>query len=107
MTDAEVGNFSIPNIQKKIDTLVHEIVTLLNNASESGIGLDGNAGIPIFVRKSGATGAENPNDYDSLFTLNNIEINPELLEGDGYNNLGFSKNGDKDDNTILIELSEK
>lgn len=107
MTDAEVGNFSIPNIQKKIDTLVHEIVILLNNASEGGIGLDGNPGIPIFVRKSGAVGPENPNDYDSLFTLNNIEINSELLEADGYNKLGFSRNGDKDDNTILIELSER
>ncbi len=104
MPDSDIGNFSIPNIQKKIDTLMHEIVTLLNDASTSGVGLDGNPGIPIFIRKSGATGAEDPNDYGTLFTLNNIEINPELLEADGYNKLGFSVEGDKDDNTILMQL---
>lgn len=104
MPDAEVGNFSIPNIQKKIDTLMHEIVTLLNNASTSGIGLDGNPGVPIFVRTSGANGGEVPGNYGSLFTINNIKINPELLEADGYNKLGFSREGDKDDNTILIQL---
>lgn len=104
MTDDQIGNFSVPNIQKKIDTLVHEIVTMLNDASTGGVGLDGNPGIPIFVRKSGATGAENPNDYNTLFTINNIEINPEILEADGYNKLGFSQNGDKEDNTVLMEL---
>lgn len=104
MDDSEIGNFSVPNIQKKIDTLVHEIVTMLNDASTGGVGLDGNPGIPIFVRKSGVNGPEDPNDYDSLFSINNIEINPELLEADGYNKLGFSQNGDKDDNTILVEL---
>nr|WP_317360004.1 flagellar hook-associated protein FlgK [uncultured Tyzzerella sp.] len=104
MDDAQIGNFSIPNVQKKIDTLVHEIVTMLNEASTRGMGLDGQAGVPVFVRKSGAQGNENPNDYGTLFTLNNIQINPELLETDGYNRLGFSLNGDKDDNTILMEL---
>lgn len=118
MPNSEIGNFSIPNIQKKIDTLMHEIVTKLNTASMSGKGLDGNYGIPIFVRKGvddsnvgggtmpGIIQGENSNDYNTLFTIDNIQINPKLLEADGYNKLGFSKSGDKDDNTILVELSK-
>ncbi|WP_250278450.1 flagellar hook-associated protein FlgK [[Clostridium] colinum] len=109
MDDAEVGNFSIPNIQKKIDTLTHEIVTLLNGASTSGVGLDGNNGVPIFVRKSGVAQntQEDPKNYDTLFTLDNIMINQDILEAEGYNRLGFSQAGDKDDNRILLELSKK
>ncbi len=110
MDDTKIGNFSIPTIQKKIDTLVHEIVTLLNNASTSGIGLDGSKGEPIFIRKTGVKNddKEDPNDYKTLFTLNSLEINPEILKADGYNKLGFSQTvQDKEDNTILIELSKK
>lgn len=106
--ETEVGNYLIPELQKKMDTLVHKMVTLLNDASTAGVGLDGQAGVPIFVRKSGvAQGtAENPKDYSTLFTLNNIEINPELLETQGYNKLGFSASGAVDDNTILVQLSK-
>ena len=62
---------------------MREIVVLLNDTSEAGVGLDGTQGVPIFVRKSGVIGVERPGSYDTLFTLNNIEINPELLETDG------------------------
>lgn len=108
----EIENFLIPKVQAKIDKLVHEIVTLLNEKSESGFGMlkddDGNPirGVPIFIRKSGATGPEDPNDYNTLFTLENIEINPELLEADGYNKLGFSASGDIGDTTLLEEIAK-
>ena len=102
-----VGNFTVPNVQRKIDTLMREIVVLLNDTSEAGVGLDGTQGVPIFVRKSRVIGVERPGSYDTLFTLNNIEINPELLKTDGYNKLGFSLNGDKEDNTLLIEALDK
>ncbi len=116
----EVGNFLIPEVQAKIDKLVHEIVTLLN---ETAIGkdLNGNTGVPIFVRKgtndsNGVMDPNNPgnyltpenaNDYKTLFTLENIEINPELLENDGYNKLGFSASGDIGDTSILEQISKK
>lgn len=106
MPDADVKNFLIPKVQKKIDALVHEVVILLNNAvtQQGATDLNGNPGIPIFVRKSGAQGAENPADYATLFTLNNLEINPELLETDGYNKLAFSLTGDVGDTTMLNQL---
>lgn len=117
----ETNNFLIPKIQAKMDKLVHEIVTLLN---ESAVGqdLNGNMGVPIFVRKgtndsnNGVMDPNNPgnylvpenvNDYKTLFTLENIEINPALLENDGYNKLGFSATGDIGDTTILQEISKK
>ncbi|MDE6181656.1 MAG: flagellar hook-associated protein FlgK [Eubacteriales bacterium] len=116
----EVGNYLIPEVQAKIDKLVHEIVTLIN---ETAIGkdLNGNTGVPIFVRKgtndsNGVIDPNNPgnyltpedvNDYKTLFTLENIEINPVLLENDGYNKLGFSASGDIGDTNILEQISQK
>lgn len=113
-TDEQVGNYLIPEVQRKIDTLMHEIIGMLNEASTSGVGLDGEPGVPIFIRKSEITGEiagdvpENPNDFATLFTLNNVEINPVLLESQGYNKLGFSRTqSDESDNTILQELIVK
>lgn len=116
----EVNNYLIPEVQAKIDKLVHEIVTLIN---ETAIGkdLNGNPGVPIFVRKgtndsNGIMDPNNPgnyltpenvNDYKTLFTLENIEINPELLKNDGYNKLGFSASGDIGDTSILEQISQK
>ncbi|MDE6357037.1 MAG: flagellar hook-associated protein FlgK [Eubacteriales bacterium] len=116
----EINNFLIPEVQAKIDNLVHEIVTLIN---ETAIGkdLNGNTGVPIFVRKGtddskGVMDPNNPgnyltpedvNDYKTLFTLENIQVNPALLENDGYNKLGFSISGDIGDTTILEEISQK
>ncbi|WP_317367273.1 flagellar hook-associated protein FlgK [uncultured Tyzzerella sp.] len=105
MKDDQIGNFSIPNVQKKIDTLVHEMVTLLNEKTKNGFGLDGNKGVEIFVRKSGAVGNETPGNYATLYTLDNLKINPALLEADGYNKLGFStKAGDVGDNSIVLDI---
>ena len=109
MDGDQSDNYLIQNVQIKIDKLVNKIVTLLNDASfgQGHFGLDGDPGIPIFVRKSGVREGdpENPTDYKTLFTLENIQINPELLQSDGYNRLGFSKNAnDIGDNTILKDL---
>ena len=107
MGQDQVGNYLIPELQRKMDTLMHKIVTLLNDSSTKGLGLDGQAGVPIFIRKNAPQGTqEDPNNYDTLFTLNNIEINPDLLDTRGYNMLGFSATGDVHDNTIILELSK-
>ncbi|MDE6475839.1 MAG: hypothetical protein K2L08_03210, partial [Erysipelotrichaceae bacterium] len=116
----EVNNFLIPEVQAKIDNLVHEIVTLINETAV-GKDLNGNAGVPIFVRKGtdDSKGVMDPNnpgnyltpedvdDYKTLFTLENIQVNPVLLENDGYNKLGFSASGDIGDTSILEEISQK
>lgn len=113
----EIENFLVPKVQAKIDKLVHKIVTLLNE-SATGIGLNGENGVPIFIRKNSqdANGLfdeqgayirpENPNDYSTLFSINNIQINPALLANDGYNFLGFSASGDKGDTAILEQISK-
>lgn len=114
----EFNNFLITKVQAEIDTLVHEVVKLINEKAV-GKGLDGQPGIPIFVRKNIATDGtgildqngnyitpEDPKKFETLFTLNNIEINPRLLESDGYNKLGFSASGDKGDTKILEEISK-
>lgn len=113
----EIENFLVPKVQAKIDRLVHKIVTLLNE-SATGRGLNGENGVPIFIRKNSqdANGLfdeqgayirpENPNDYSTLFSINNIQINPALLANDGYNFLGFSASGDKGDTAILEQISK-
>ncbi len=114
----EFNNFLITKVQAEIDTLVHEVVKLINEKAV-GEGLDGQPGVPIFVRKNIATDRtgifnqngdyiteEDPKKFETLFTLNNIEINPRLLESDGYNKLGFSASGDKGDTKILEEISK-
>lgn len=110
MEDERVGNYMIPKLQKKIDTLVHEVVTMLNNASTSGMGLDGKQGVPIFIRKSNVAidEPEDPDQYGTLYTLNNLQINPDLFKENGYNNLGFSTNtGDIDDNSLIMDVIKK
>lgn len=114
-----INNFVIPKIQAKMDKLVNHVVKLLNeNIKEKD--LNGDPGIPIFIRKNSTDGnglfdpatgnylnPENANNYSTLFTLENIELNPALLANDGYNKLGFSKSGDPNDTTALEELSKK
>lgn len=113
----EVNNFLIPKIQAKMDKLVNHVVKLLNeNIKEQD--LHGNPGVPIFIRKNSndANGLFDANgnylnpevatDYSSLFTLENIELNPALLGNDGYNKLGFSKTGQQNDTTVLEQLSK-
>lgn len=113
--DDKIGNSLIPNVQKKIDTLTHEIVTMLNSAvmDNGTVDLNGNAGIPIFIRKSGLdynAFPENitpPIDYRTLYTIDNIEINPKILDQNGYNKLAFTPNGSGiGDTTILTQIAK-
>ncbi len=97
--DSQVDNFLIPRIEKEIDTLVNGIVTLLNDSFAGGdsYDLNGSRGVEIFTKR---------ND-DGLYTISNLEINPELLTSDGYNKLALSKNGDINDTTLILEVMNK
>jgi flagellar hook-associated protein 1 FlgK len=113
-SDEETGNYLIPKIQQKFDTLVNSVVTLLNDAvspltGEKPADLNGNrTGLEIFVRNSGydrETQPEDPDVYASLYTTDNISVNPDLLESAGYNLLCLSPSGDPGDTDLLNEIS--
>lgn len=113
MSDNEVGNYLITNLQKDLDTLVHGVVTLINetvaptNGATQPYNLKGEqVATPIFIRKGekDITVKEDKNNPATLFTTNNLEINPELLKGDGYNLLALSSSKGESDTTLIEKL---
>lgn len=113
--------YTLPRVTKQLDTLIHEIVTKVNEflAPESHVdgpyGADGSQYVELFTRKkmdrysNDADGnfvynEENPEDYNSLYTIGNIEINPILLEQGNYNCLCISPSGEEGDNTLLDNI---
>ena len=50
---------------------------------------------------------EDPGDYYSLYTMGNIRVNPELLQPGGGNLLALSRSGDREDNTLILDLIER
>lgn len=127
VNNADAENAVIPGLQFKIDTLVHSIVNLFNESVNPtdgsdkpyGLGTDPDTGekiqgVRIFIRKSeltdpplcGADDPENPNDKNSLYTMDNIILNPKLLEEGGYNYLCLSPSSDPSDTSLLNKMSE-
>lgn len=109
MSDEEVGSYLISNLQKELDTLVNTIVTIINDAftNEGAYNLYGEQlATEVFVRVPDYDTdiAEDPNDVSTLYTINNIKINPELLTSEGYNLLALSLSGGESDTTILEGL---
>lgn len=135
MSDEKIGNYLIPTLQSEIDSLTNTVANLIN-AAVMGTDYDGNiptdlngdAGIPVFIRVDPAyygeyigewqdtngdgefdtwvdTWVEDPDIYGSLYTLGNLAINPELLQADGYNKLAFALSGDINDTEILTQLA--
>lgn len=129
-----INNCIIPQAQQKLDTLVHGIVTLINDtfaplvetSPGSGVyeknpdypyGLDGSQEyMPIFVRNGSsyqydsATGeitGEDMTDYYSLFTIGNFTINPALRNASNYKLMTLSPSGDVSDNSSIMELLGK
>ncbi|HAN10043.1 MAG TPA: flagellar hook-associated protein FlgK [Clostridiales bacterium] len=113
--EADIENFTIPKIQKQFDTLVHDIVTMVNDiiAPQSGVGgptgLDGSQNIEIFSRKNvdryDSSGVYIPEDAlnpKTLYTSRNIEINSKIVTD--YNKICLSANGDVGDNSIVEEI---
>ncbi len=102
----------IPSTLKKLDSVFHAVVTLINDTfaprvkkaiddpnNTDPIGLDGSQYLEIFVRNpasfsrydaSGNYVEEVEGDYFSMYTLGNISINPEFLDADGYDKIPLS-----------------
>jgi len=118
----------IPKMQVQIDTLVHSIVTLINdtfapsatnapNDPNAPFGMDNSQHTEIFVRgtykyaerydAAGNLIPEDKSEYYSLYTIGNIKVNPILLNTSGYDKIATSRYGDESDATIVLDLLEK
>lgn len=126
----EVSNYLIPTVQQKFDTLVNQIVTLINDtfaptdvSGEAPYGLDGSQFTAIFVRNAGGVSSSTYERYEydadgnpisfnaedtslpyTMYTIGNIQINPELLSSDGYNKICLSKTGEDGDATAVLDI---
>jgi flagellar hook-associated protein 1 FlgK len=75
-----------------------------------------NFGAPLFIRAVDTDSAtpewplianpENPNDVMTVFTINNIRINPAFREAGGHNNLALSLSGALGDTDLLVALQK-
>ncbi len=102
----------IPSTMKKLDTVFHTVVTLINDTfapreqkgfddadNNDPMGLDGSQYLEIFIRnpedmtRYDATGTyqdEVEGEYFTMYTLGNVSINPEFLDADGYDKIPLS-----------------
>ncbi len=112
---------TIPVFMQNIDQLFHDIVTLINDAvapidhnsetAPSGVDEEHTQFLEIFKRtggnydsrydENGLYKIEDPNDINSLYSIRNTEINPELLNTSGFNKIAFSSLENPSDNTII------
>ncbi|MCL1884853.1 MAG: hypothetical protein FWF81_14000 [Defluviitaleaceae bacterium] len=74
---------------------------------------NGDFGVPLFIRdvdvRDGVSpwpisGYENPNSLSTIFTINNIRINPDFREAGGHNLLALSLSGGPGDTDLLVAL---
>ncbi len=128
--DVSGNAYVIPEIQKKLDTLMCQIVEMMNECMNGeGIGEhEGLVGVPMFTPINGPyaqptvadfTDADGNIDVDGynaamlqyhedikpFLYQDNIEVNPLLLEDGGYNRLGtVTITGDVSDNQKVMDL---
>jgi flagellar hook-associated protein 1 FlgK len=115
------GNYYlIPKIQKEFDTLIHSIVTTINNilapyekdpAAPMGQDFAKTQHTELFSRKnverydaSGKYIKEDPSDPDTLYSAGNLVINPALLNDGGYNLLPLSQSGYAGDDSVVQKI---
>lgn len=111
----------IPKAMKEFDKIVNSIVVSINDSispyladgsmdfENAPYALDGSQFREVFVRKhvdrfDGADmlNPEDPNDYYSLYSIGNIEINPELLLDNSL--LPYSLSRDLDDQRVILDV---
>ena len=117
--------FVLPTIMRRFDQLAHEIIITVNDSLAPNVpdgfgaliadangpqGLDGTRGLEVFKRKVDRyTGIyykeEDPTDIYTLYSLKNLEINPEILDSTGYSKLAFSKTGDVGNAEVALDMT--
>ncbi|NTV79393.1 MAG: flagellar hook-associated protein FlgK, partial [Clostridiales bacterium] len=105
--DTNISQSVVMNSQAEFDQLVHSVVTAINNVlasvSDSTTGYmcnDDGTPLELFTRITGATGAENVNNSETLYSSMNLAINSELLQQP--TKLGFILS----DNSVDYETAE-
>lgn len=95
----DISMYTIPSVKWRFDNLTRNIAELLNDSFSSGktFDLKGGTGVEIFTKIN----------KDLGYTIDNIEINPELLKSDGYNKLALSASGDIGDATAVLDVIGK
>ncbi|NTV79209.1 MAG: flagellar hook-associated protein FlgK [Clostridiales bacterium] len=85
--DTNISQSVVMNSQAEFDQLVHGVVTAINkvlaDASDPGTGYlcnDDGTPIELFMRTTGATGAENVNNSETLYSSMNLVVNADLLQ---------------------------
>ena len=85
--DTNISQSVVMNSQAEFDQLIHSVVTAINkvlsDASDPVTGYlcnDDGTPIELFTRITGATGAENVNNSETLYTSMNLVINADLLQ---------------------------
>ena len=123
-----IQNAKIPGVQMNLDRIVNSVATMINDALTGNLvrydvrgnreyifdspplDMNGNPGIPLFIRNSDASNVTWPfanqdsTSISTIFTINNIQINPKFTELNGHNLLALSLSGARDDNRLLLEL---
>ncbi len=115
---------TIPVFMQNIDTLFNDIVTMINDAvapldhnsetAPAGVDEENTQFMEIFQRTSsgyddrydenGLYILEDPSNPNSLYSISNTQINPELLNTSGYNKIAFSSIDNPSDNTLINDL---
>ena len=119
----QIQQQQIPRVQAQFDYLVHQIVTLINDAlaptktdgtldlDQAPYDLDGKQeGVELFKRKNhdrygndSKEIKEDPNRPDTLYSAGNLMVNPAILEN--YNKLALNKTkGNFSDNTLIENM---
>ncbi len=125
---------TIPKVMRELDVLFTNVVKLINNSlsplvevsagpppvydkaadadSPYGVDADKTQHMEIFSRKymdrfSGGTyNNEDIENYYSLYTIGNVQINPLLLNSENYDKIAFSKSGDVGDTEVPLKILE-
>lgn len=85
----------INTMRQAINSIMTTIAVEVNSLSTSGTDLNGDAGIAFFTTI----------DSSQPLSVGNIQVNPELLEEDGYQKVVASASGSSGDNTIASSIN--
>ncbi|CUH96268.1 hypothetical protein P22_2358 [Propionispora sp. 2/2-37] len=80
----------INTMRQALNTMITTVAVTVNSLCTSGTDLNGDTGIAFFTKI----------DDSQPLSISNIQVNPELLEDDGYQKVVASSNGSEGDNTI-------
>lgn len=89
---------TIPKAMRQLDELFHYMITMINEELSKGYDLNKcQSQTKVFVTKDGS----------SRFTMGNVEVNPDLMDPEGYNLLCLGDGSGQGSDTYIVSLLEK